>query len=484
MNNDILLVSKAMAKIKGCELPTNFNGHYEFESRFYMSSLKMSLFDLNDEQLRLIIEGQKLSEPILLQLGLTKCPYCAERISFSFDGENLSVSTVCPYPGGMENVSVELNIPSGKMVFANDLRRWFRIIGDFDVNNDIGVKLTTEAYEKVGMAHGFVGNSCPSVYKVDGRTLTISGTPSDEYYDEETDEELPALKELYDSQLPAGEAVGGICTDLWWYSVVDFDDFRARFLDMAGSEESFDAYIKDRCDVINVDPGVYQVVHNMRRRDYDSKEPPPHHYAKFTWLREPEVRRYLEGYKSQDRTIGQAWLASLALYPDLYGFTEEELPESLSMEERVIKMATFPRERLESSLQRFYSHTFCTIGAGVDWHPNGWGSSQEVPASIPDIAVPEMMSQGWWYPMSREYSALCLAAFNTEKWGERVHLNDSFLAAAYDVIYSILKFGVKPRSDPRIDRAEETKKIALECLHGLNKRYPRTIPECCQGFLK
>ena len=61
----------------------------------------------------------------------------------------------------MSVVKVAIEIPSGKLVCANDLREEFPLErdDDFDINETVGIKQTIEAYGKSKMFHGFVGNS-------------------------------------------------------------------------------------------------------------------------------------------------------------------------------------------------------------------------------------------------------------------------------------------------------------------------------------
>ena len=135
-------------------------------------------------------------------------------------------------------VEVEMNVPSGKIIIENDIRHYWPEVPDyFDVNETLGLKLTTEAYGRYGMFHGFVGNSCPGVYK-NGDFFYIGKQGRDDDHDKVVD------------PLP-GEYVGGVVTDLWWYCVADLDDYLAR-----GGE------IYDRhSDVVDVTPGRYVLKH-------------------------------------------------------------------------------------------------------------------------------------------------------------------------------------------------------------------------------
>ena len=82
-------------------------------------------------------------------------------------------------------------------MFANDLRGYFPDVkDDYDVNTIAGTVECTRAYEQVGMIHILVGNSCPGVFKKNKELLRVA-----------THGNAGGLKR-----------VGGICTDLWWFS--------------------------------------------------------------------------------------------------------------------------------------------------------------------------------------------------------------------------------------------------------------------------
>jgi len=455
----------------------DFKGHYQF---------KKDIFYISPNIFNLIFQGKTLSKPIPIFSSVSACPWCGEKMQFAFDGKSIAANEKCKYPQGINSYSIELDIPSGKMIFANDLRNWFKVQGNFNINHDIGCLLTTLAYEKVGMAHGFVSNTCPGVYKIDNKSLNISSKCMEEYWDEKAKEWLPYDDEHLAKNSIPGDYVGSICTDLWWYCIVDFDDFKYRFLDMGGSKKDFNKYIKKNCDVIDVSPGVYKVEHfPNRKEDYTQA----HTYAKISWLKDSDHRNLYNSYKKINYTIGQSWLSSLKNYPTLYGFTSEELPESLSMEERVFRLKSFNKEKIQKSVALFYNYIFCTIGSGVSWHKNGWGSSVRIEEDTPDFELPSLHAKYAWYPMGEKYSPLSRVALQIPKDGEIINLNESFLKAAYEVIHCILKYGDDTYIDTTYspETIEKVKKeqveITIKSLNDLNKRYPGSIPEEYKDFL-
>ncbi len=473
------LLTKVQTKIykDDSNLIFDFNGHYNFDLKSFKAELVFHFYNFSEENLNCILNNEKFFLPIEMKISCHDCPYCGERINYLFDGKTIIAKTECLYPGGMKEFSLELNCPSGKMVFANDLREWFKIHGSFNINNDVGQMLCSKSYEKVGMVHGFVGNSCPGVYQISEKELSISDHEAEEFWDESIKKYLPATEEYIKKTIPPGKRIGGICTDLWWYSIVDLDDFKIRFLDMGGSEEEFITYLKNRCDVASVKPGVYKITHYPNKEDWNdrSKRIKPLHYSLLSWYRESENHSYYEEYKNLNFTIGQCYLSAITNYSNLYGFSEEEFPELLSMEDRVAKLKQVPIEVLEESVQRFYDHTFCTLGNGVDWHRNGWGTSNEIIKDTPDFSLPPLTKRYSWYPMSRNYCALYLAAFDkTTSDGKKVHFNESFSVAAYEIVQNIITYGSE--SSFNIEKTIESKKeekeqikIAKECLNALNK---------------
>jgi hypothetical protein len=385
-------------------------------------------------------------------------------------------------PGGIQEHSFELNVPSGRMVFANDLRQWFQMHTDFNINADLGKVKTTEAYAKIGMAHAFVGNSCPAVYQVDDSNLSISRHGSeagDECYDSEVDDYVELTKEQAEARTPPGKEVGYICTDLWWYSVVDYDDFQRHFLEK-GTEKQFLKYIKDSCNVVSVKPGTYKFTHREDREDKE-KGMKPFHYATIIWDRDSEGVDLFSEYKKINYTIGQCWLANKLRQAKYF-----EKNRDLSLEEHIEKYKALAPEALEELAASYYSDIFCSFDLG-SWHPNGWAGGQEMPDNLPDFTLPPLTRKHFWWDMNEEYCGLFLASTGEESYlGFNIPtLNESFLTAAYEMCYSILKFGAdgfkKAVDDPKSEK--EKQQLTLKALKNLNKRFPGTLPEKCKEFL-
>lgn len=492
---DLLARVTKMIGAKAKDFAFDFKGHHEPDLKRFSSDITMSFYLMEDEELAVLDTGAKLDKPVHFNLmGVNQCYYCGEYMKVTFDGETLYSSTECEFPGGIKEMNVDLRIPSGKMVFANDLREWFPCHSDFNVNTQAGIYKTTRAYEKVGMAHGFVSNTCPGVHQVDKRTLSISGSggeEGEETWHDDFNDYAPLSKEEAIAVTAPGKEVGGICTDLWWYSVVDYKDFERRFVDLGGTLEEFKAYIKDRCDIVKVDKGIYTFTHFF---DVDGgwdepkkQQRAPTHYALINWTKELDKLVPYEEYKKINYTIGQCWLASLAEYPSIFGLDRDD--ESLPMEALLKKLATYSEDQIENSFAMFLDRTFGTFDRG-SWHPNGWGCGRPIPEGIPDdYPVPPMTKKHRWENMRKEYCGLYLAGTGEESYlGSKIYtLNESFLAAAYDMCYAVLTYGSEEyRNDSeeqRLKIEKSRRKVVLASVKKLNQRFPGTLPERLKEFI-
>lgn len=183
---------------------------------------------------------------------LFECNCCNTPLIVQWDRENnfAKIKDPCPNPTGLYPFSFDIQIPSGKFVIANDLRSCFREETDqafgFDVNRDIGSVYSSFFWaEKCNMGHVFVGNTCPSLYKdrkADSFSVKMFSKSKNSVYD--------------------------ICTDLWWYCLVDYETLRAgyekykneknhiRFMD---HPDTYEKYLhQHKAKIVNVTPGTYR----------------------------------------------------------------------------------------------------------------------------------------------------------------------------------------------------------------------------------
>jgi hypothetical protein len=388
-----------------------------------------------------------------IDLPMDGCSYCGvRRLTIETNGMTLRLTgDDCPLPNGFEPNVWELNVPSGKIVVANDLRNWFPLPdGDGEIaslNTAIGLRQTAQAYAAVGMAHGFVGNSCPGIFRLNEGKFKICNEPSDEIWDAESEEWI----DREDGPPFEGESVGRVVTDLWWYSLCDADEFERRTAKF-GQPES-----RRHLETIDVKPGVYRFTHFDESNGNDDDE---RVYATFEWVREADpVKDFLKEWESVDVNPNAYVQAQVRRWPTLYGahrgsiLSEENIPWSEMTEEQKYR-----------SWQRVADHTFCTIGGGVEWHEKGFPQSKVDP-EIPDIEPPSFREQYHWYPFSKGYGGL----FEPEK------LSPSFAKLAFRVLESVISFGMHVRDDAHSREVLYTRErmmLAVERYRELAEKYP------------
>jgi hypothetical protein len=176
----------------------------------------------------------------------------------------------CKLPHGIADYSYPLSIPSGKLLFANDLRELFPD-SDPDVyineksgyyngiNSELGVMYNQEYWNNLGMVYVQVGNTSPHVFQ-DKKTQTIQVKPEYRYLknrsiNEESDEVANYTETEHD--------LGYVCTDLWAVCAIDHD-----LMKTLCNQHSLDfEEIFDSCIMVDVEPGVYNVKSFNARRD-------------------------------------------------------------------------------------------------------------------------------------------------------------------------------------------------------------------------
>jgi len=310
-------------------------------------------------------------------------------------------------------IEFELNVPSGSMVFSDSLPE-FQIFGSFDTNTEDGLKKQTMAMARIGCAHGFVGNSCPRVYRVDDKTILVANVPVDE--------------ETGEPKNTPGEYLAQIITDLWWYSFVDAEEYERR----GGKKHNGFGFGR-----IKVRPGVYKFSHALRTNDNDNEL---RVYAIITWVREPDpIKDYLKEFRELNLTTEQIINHMLKQWPNMY-----------TGDDAIIRAADY---------------IFCVSGTGGDWHPNGFIQyDPDTPIEPVDLVVLIFDKVFNWYPLC-EYSALVQAA--NGEFG----LNPSFAKLAKNVARCIVKHG-GVSSVCSVKDNHKNQALAIECLEKLEARYP------------
>lgn len=199
------------------------------------------------EHVRRLVEMWDEADDLSSILGLYhECNWCGERQKVTLGDDNvLRVDKPCPSENGITTV-IELHVPSGRIIVDDDLRPIYDAdMDDLDYNTALGQGKYVEAMAEVGCAYGPVGNSCPSLYRTGDGTYVIANSG----YDQETDDEIP-----FD-----GEALASVCTDLWAYSIADYDDWVSK----GGVVDSWTQ------TVVDVEPGTYRFTHHTGERTFD-----------------------------------------------------------------------------------------------------------------------------------------------------------------------------------------------------------------------
>lgn len=157
---------------------------------------------------------------------------------------------------GVEHLVIEA--PSGELLISD----WFRhpafteavndpaSRGEYSVNTHAGKARQTAWYAARGFASIFVGNTMPSVVARDGH-LIIACVDEDAAY-----EGRPGLE---------GEALGSVCTDLWWATAIDREVLTrtmAQTLGRAEAESAVAELLESTDHVsVRVQPGMLHLYH-------------------------------------------------------------------------------------------------------------------------------------------------------------------------------------------------------------------------------
>ncbi len=337
-----------------------------------------------------------------------KCKFCGELGRFRFDGRYFRCETFCSIRSG-DPFTFELNVPSGLLVMQADLREFFYAPTDqFDITCYAGCRATTRAYENIGCAHAYVGNSCPGVYRLpggDGNTFLIGNVNGEEHEDEFQLENVV-------------RTIGG---DLWWFSIADADEYVRR-----------GGLLEDRSlKHLSVKPGVYR----FTQRSYDPsylEDENEYLFALFEWVRPPDPRR---------------------------DFIAEEHALHLTA-----------RQMLEAVLQNEFEGKESRVTDAVNnlfydshrWHRNGFPQAALIAANAPERAFPALNERVYWHCLSSsapENGSLIRVAKGLQP------ANASFLELTRRVLTCIVTHGIKiiEESVPTAEAlaAEEAELVAL-----------------------
>lgn len=454
------MIDTVLKKMSGDILEWNghyCNGNFWHKELWFISAydrikeiLKRVLQNLNIQELEYISSAVdsdvKFDPPIDLGFvaGEYVCPFCDRSLHLGFNGRGLiCMGDPCKFPEGIVT-EWELNVPSGKIVVDDDLRNWFPIDRDWSINTVIGKHLTTLAYAKVGMAHGYVGNSCPQIYKNEDSFSIISRSD-----DADSD-----------------RSIAHICTDLWWFSIADYDELKRRAKYYTPKLDFKKIISDDAVSVVDVKPGVYQFRqdHNI---EFDSEII---EFATFVWIRDPDpvqdfIKIETEKYVSAIEALVQQCLSWPTLYMGMSGMSRD-----ITLGQSMARWNDATDEDRCRWLALSADHFMCVIGGGVEWHENGFPRieiSNEAKILAAKMGhVPKFNCKTRWYPVSKEYSALCLGSKTS---GKSINFSDEFVELSQNICQNAIRFG------GGIQPSRNQMELFINTYRKLRKRYPKIV---------
>ncbi|MER6520067.1 hypothetical protein ABT246_24835 [Streptomyces sp. NPDC001553] len=192
-----------------------------------------------------------------------RCAICDERPSYTVADKVLQVTNPCPYPDGF-TTEITLSVPSGKLLVTDNLRPVYNWDDSTfaSYNSALGQAQAIKAMAAAGCAYGPVGNSCPTLYRTGTDTYVIANIDEDGGEDA-----IPGDPETNTADFNERTRLAGIVTDLWAYSIADFEDWKSRGGDL-GTLGWSDT-------IVDVAPGTYRFTHHTGERDFDRDGPWP-----------------------------------------------------------------------------------------------------------------------------------------------------------------------------------------------------------------
>ncbi len=219
----------------------------------------MPICFMRPEQAQAALEGQSLGLGAKVAFARSfPCAHCGERVSLvSEDGISFEIEEdPCAHAGGVD-FEWELNVPSGYMAVANNLRGLYPFDepSKWTKDGSIGQLKTALFYASQGLSTCYSGDGSLDLVKLEEGNLQLWST-----FDE--------------NQLP-GVPVAQIGLDLWAFSIADYEDVERRINLLSWS--SVEEIVR-----VEVRPGVYRFRHFPSARG--TGEPMTY----IEWVREPE----------------------------------------------------------------------------------------------------------------------------------------------------------------------------------------------------
>lgn len=381
----------------------------------------------------------------LRMLGLRACPLCGkDDFTTETNGAVLRIAgPPCEFASGFPLTEWDLNVPSGKLVVADDLRGVFPLPGgdDSDIGNAVGCRRTALAYAANGLAHAYVGNTCPGVFRCADGTFKIASEPNGEEWNGDKYVKVEPPHEF------DGEEVARIGTDLWWYSICDYAELMRR-------RERFKNARDVAFEIVDVKPGVYRFRHDEEAYKRDGSGECI--FSKFEWVREPDpVQDFLARYDAVDVNANAYVQAQVTRWPTLYGKTNGRRSG------KVVPWSDMTEEDRAASWGAVADSLLCA--GDTEWHEKGFPRANVDPA-VPDAEPPQFRAQHHWAQLSESHDGLFVRK-----------LSPSFAKLAFRVLESIISFGTGVRDGDRsrdVRDARQQMLVAAQRYRELAKKYP------------
>ncbi len=452
------------------------------------------------------------------------CGSCGIEPGFETNGLEVRVTSKCSLPGGAFPIKFELNVPSGKIVFANDLRQWFKVAGSFFLDSDRNIRETTLRYAREEMAHCFLQHwsgmtGSFAVREYGENLLEVVPRPMHlEGQDEQGRQKVfkrPPLR-------ATARVLGEIPMQLWWWSAADYNQLKSRF----DKEADFTNFLKSGAVVVSVQPGNYRIVHSKLQRG----KPGDQRVAYRSQIRRiGGPREGNLGAEVVNIRAGQVVWNSIRKHPGLFFPKEKEgarlenegfdLARELNRTFRNDNLAHLddnsfqqawdqlrPEDRLRAIVKVVDSMLLGT-GTGYEWDTRGWCIADiDIQANAKSIEIPTFPATSEWRDVPLAHCALSEAAgIEDVTYGppeapvvtemgftfrqvKPAFVNKEFRTLAFNVLHSAFQRGVRdpePEENSYLrENRENSPKIALLLISKLAKLYPDDVPSSCRSLLE
>lgn len=151
--------------------------------------------------------------------SLPSCKSCGTYLdlSLNFTKNEITISEFCDQKPcvidkKVKTINVALKTPSGKLVFLNNPKEFFTLKregdGNASINSTLGCIQETSFHAEHNIGFFFIGNTGIYIMQKEGQIIVTN-------YDDDEEGQVKKLKDY--------EIKGRISTNLWWYTILDYD---------------------------------------------------------------------------------------------------------------------------------------------------------------------------------------------------------------------------------------------------------------------